>query len=144
MLGGAFSWSNDRLGLNASMLYKYATEGSRDTDLGDVLAYNAAVAYGLSGGEDHHHDHGRHAAHNHSSLSLLLELNGEWRDKEEISGGRNPNSGGNVLYLSPGLRYGFAEILTPSLSIGVPIVTDLNGTQAEPDWRLIAGLSAAF
>lgn len=132
------------MGLNASLLYKYATEGSRDTDLGDVLAYNAAFSYRLTGeGHERVHEEGR-GTHDHSSLSLLLELNGEWRDKEEIAGRKNPNSGGNVLYLSPGVRYGFAGNWTASLSVGLPIVADLNGIQAEPDWRMIGGLSAAF
>jgi hypothetical protein len=30
------------------------------------------------------------------------------------------------------------------VSLGVPIVNDLNGLQAEPDWRVLTGLAVSF
>ncbi len=142
LFGGVVSQSSGRLYLSASVLYKIATEGSQQTDLGDVLAYNAALSYSLTDPQDHAgHDH---AGHDHSNLSLMLELNGEWRDQEEIAGVKNANSGGNTLYLSPGVSYSFGGMWTAALSVGVPVVTNLNGLQADPDWRAIAGISAGF
>ena len=38
------------------------------------------------------------------SLDLVLELNGEWHGHEVEGGVKDANSGGNVIYLSPGLR----------------------------------------
>jgi hypothetical protein len=36
------------------------------------------------------------------ALDLVLELNGEWHDHQRIAGVNDPNSGGNVVFLSPG------------------------------------------
>jgi hypothetical protein len=41
------------------------------------------------------------------TLDLVLELNGEWHDKQRIAGIPDPNSGGTTVYLSPGVRVGF-------------------------------------
>ncbi len=56
---------------------------------------------------------------------------------------RDPNSGGNVVYLSPGLRLSH-ERWPGFVSLGVPIINDLNGLQAEPDWRLLTGVAVNF
>ena len=47
-----------------------------------------------------------HANHDHSdmmktpyTLDLVLELNGEWHDKQKIAGISDPNSGGTTVYL---------------------------------------------
>ena len=53
------------------------------------------------------------------------------------------NSGGNVVYLSPGLRLSY-ERWSGFASLGVPIVNDLNGVQAEPDWRVLTGVAINF
>jgi hypothetical protein len=73
----------------------------------------------------------------------VLELNGEWHDKQEIAGVKDPNSGGNVVYLSPGVRLS-QDKWSGFVSIGVPVINDMNGVQAEPDWRLFSGVAVAF
>jgi hypothetical protein len=56
---------------------------------------------------------------------------------------RTPNSGGNVVFLSPGLRLSH-ERWSGFVSVGVPVVNDLNGVQAEPDWRVLTDVSVNF
>jgi hypothetical protein len=73
----------------------------------------------------------------------VLELNGEWQAKENFAGITDPNSGGNVVYLSPGLRLS-SNRLSGFVSFGVPIVNDLNGIQSEPTYRVVSGLVLAF
>ncbi len=144
LFGGAFTRDWERFGIDASLLYQLTTEGNQDTDLGDVFSYNAGLSYRLGGGDIHHHDDGEQ--HNHSWLSgvdMILELNGEWRDKEDTGGINDPNSGGNLLFLSPGVRAS-GNSWSASFSFGIPISSDLNGVQVEPDWRIIGGLSAVF
>lgn len=62
--GIAHSRKWNAISLHASLLYTVATEGVQDTDLGDSLHYNLAIAHRLGGGE-HHHAHS-HAGHPHS------------------------------------------------------------------------------
>jgi hypothetical protein len=148
LAGAAVSWQRGAMALDASLLYKLTTRGSQDTELGDVLAYNAAFSYRLGNGaesEVHHHESGHRHVHGPSGAwDLVLELNGEWSDEENEGGRDNPDSGGNLLYVSPGVRYAAGSALSAHLSVGIPVVTDLNGHQVEPDWRLVAGLSVGF
>jgi hypothetical protein len=76
-------------------------------------------------------------------LDLVLELNGEWHDNQKEGDEVDQNSGGHVLYLSPGIRVS-NDGLSAYAAIGVPVMTDTNGLQDEPDLRLIAGISASF
>ena len=145
---GSGSWdglagiaASGRLGvfaLDASALFTLTREGSRDTRLGNRLNYNAAMSYRLDEGE---HTHGAGAAeHGHYAWDLVLELNGEWQDKVEVAGVELPNTGGSVLYLSPGVRVS-ARGWSAFASLGVPVVRDLNGVQHEPDYRWLAGVA---
>jgi Putative MetA-pathway of phenol degradation len=150
-------WSFD-----ANVLYVLATEGTQNTDLGDRVLYNAAVAYRLTGGAPglgpmqlgalpdpmwhggpgtHHHAHQEAAAG--PALDLVLELNGEWHAKEVQSGIKDPNSGGNTLYLAPGVRFS-KDNWSSYVSVGIPIINDLNGIQAEPEVRVVTGVAITF
>jgi hypothetical protein len=156
------AWSFD-----TNVLYAFATEGTQETDLGDRFQYNAALSYRLVGGvashsgrshpgglpepmhhggpkpHSHKHAHEEPAAAQGPALDLVLEVNGEWHARQEIGGVEDPNSGGNVVFLSPGLRLSH-ERWSGFVSVGVPVVNDLNGVQAEPDWRVLTGVWVNF
>ena len=157
MLGLALSQAQGRWSVDGNVLYTIATEGTQHTDLGDRFHYNGAVTYRLLGGDAEtshktamNHSHHGHSHHHQHALSpeglvidAVLELNGEWQAKQNISGETDPNSGGNVVYLSPGIRIasnrwsGFA-------TVGIPIINDLNGLQSEPTYRLFGGVLVGF
>ena len=89
-----------------------------------------------------------HANHDHSdmmktpyTLDLVLELNGEWHDKQRIAGIPDPNSGGTTVYLSPGVRVGF-DRFSGFVSVGVPVLNQHNGVQSKPDFRVLTGIGA--
>lgn len=155
------AWSFD-----ANVLYVLATEGTQDTNLGDRFQYNVALSYRLTGalsrpagrmhaGLPEPMYHGGPKAHSHThadkeatspqgpALDLVLELNGEWHDQQRIAGVTDANSGGTVVFLSPGLRLSYEE-WSGFVSFGVPIYGELNGLQAEPDWRVLTGMSVNF
>ena len=154
------SWSFD-----ANVLYVLATQGAQETDLGDRFQYNAAVSYRLAGGllgpsgrmyagalpepmyhggpKRHRHTHEEVTSPQGPALDLVLEINGEWHARQEIAGVKDPNSGGNVVFLSPGLRLSY-ERWSGFVFVGVPIINDLNGLQAEPDWRVLTGVAINF
>jgi hypothetical protein len=105
------------------------------------------------GSHSHKHDHNHKHNHTHDHapakaapgwiVDLALELNGEWHDKQVIAGIVDPNSGGNTVYLAPGLRVGYGDV-SGFASIGVPIVNHMNGLQSKPDYRVVAGVAATF
>src|SRR3954447_13799997 len=163
MLGAAFTQRFGAWSFDTNVLAVLVGTGTQDTKLGDRFLYNAAVSYRLVGytAPEQHAGvpssalaHGpvphRHAhplekvpAAPQWTVDAILELNGEWHDFESISGVRDPNSGGHVLLLSPGLRIargafsGFA-------TFGIPIVNDMNGIQSKTSYRFFTGVAYAF
>jgi hypothetical protein len=160
LFGASYTYSFAPFSFDTNVLYSAVTEGAQNTDLGDIADYNFSLAYRLGGrhedgdehDHDHHHDHGHDHEHDDDgrewtsrlAWDAIVEINGEWREKLEISGDVNRNSGGNVVYLSPGIRVVIADRVNLALSVGIPIVTDLNGSQVEPNYRLISGVGVNF
>jgi hypothetical protein len=171
MFGFAFTKRVARWSFDANWLYTVATEGTQDTDLGDRFRYNFAVSYRVLGygnpddplnalahdapaarraGHGHTHSHiGKGPVHTHApaapvfGLDLILELNGEYDRKQVIADVVDPNSGGHVLFLSPGIRATYGQF-SAFASVGIPIVNEVNGLQSEPDYRVIGGVAASF
>ncbi len=139
--------------LDANVLYLLVNEGSQSTDLGDSFTYNVALSYRVFGSRPEEHDHAAEdadRAHEHPSdqgqmaLDLILELNGEWRQKVETNGVSDPHSGGNLVFLSPGVRLVAPQGWSAFVSVGVPVIENLNGIQTDTDFRVVAGLGVAF
>jgi hypothetical protein len=49
----------------------------------------------------------------------------------------DPNSGGNTVYISPGIRFSGGKGWNTALSVGAPVATDFNGYQTPPDYRIV-------
>jgi hypothetical protein len=156
-----------RTSAHANVLHTWVGTGEQRTNLGNRFQYNLALAYRVFGTESepaaaasrmhagvlprpmyhgagskpHHHE--EPARFEKLTLDLVLELNGEWHDRETAAGIREDNSGGNVVYLSPGARLSFNN-LSGFVSFGVPIINNLNGLQAEPDYRITSGIAVGF
>jgi Putative MetA-pathway of phenol degradation len=173
LLGLAFTQRFGAWSFDSNVLYAFATEGAQETNLGDRFQYNAAVSYRLigsalapaltiapvhlrtrpQGGAGHKHDHSHSHSHSHDQpaappppqwiVDLALELNGEWHDKQVVAGVVDPNSGGNTVYLAPGLRVGYGSV-SGFASVGVPVVNHMNGLQSKPDYRVVTGVAATF
>lgn len=141
LIGASFTYLFAPFSLDSSLLYSITGSGSQNTDIGDILNYNAAISYRLGGGDA---PPVFYATRKQSAWDVVLELNGEWRDEEETGGITNPDTGGSVVYLSPGLRFNSASRWSLSMSIGIPVLIDNNGTQSDPDYRLITGINTVF
>ncbi len=134
---GPITWST-------SAVYNFVNEGSQHTDLGDIISYNTALAYRLDGDLFASSLIGSSLGlFDNVNVDLILELNGEFRDKEQTNGSDDDNSGGNLLFIAPGLRMSGGG-LSAAVSGGFPISTDLNGDQVEPDFRVTGVISFVF
>jgi len=114
--------------LAASVLYTLAGDGSQDSNLGDVLRVSAGWGWSAE------------APLNEPVWRWMVELNGQWHDKMEMSGVSDPNSGGMQLFLSPGVRVSWSEHLNWFVSLGLPLAQDLDGVQSETDFRASTGI----
>ncbi len=141
--GLAFSTSISTLAVDGSALYTVATGGEDDVNLGDILNYGLSIAYRLGGEKEHIHPDRSLHYHEESPivLDLILEANAEWREKEEHDGIKELNSGGSLVYLSPGIRISGSGSWSGFVSVGLPITENLYGVQHETDLRLLAGVS---
>ncbi len=166
IFGAAISRPFGALTLSANANYGLAGNGSQDTTLGDRFNYGINASYRLwtaSGGFDHamhlggkfdgmmHHggaDHADEAEHSHAkshgtALDVSLGLNGQWWGEQDVAGERDGNTGGNVLFVTPGVRLTMDQ-WAGFVSVGVPVSVELNGYQSEPDWQLSTGISMQF
>ncbi len=133
LVGAATAKKAGKVGFHTNILYNITTEGSQSTEIGDALSYNLALSYLLNSDE-----------RDGLKWDLLLEFNGETRRKNTISGDSEINSGGTIVYLSPGIKVSYKKALGGFLSIGLPIIEDQNGTQTDIDIRIVAGISLAL
>lgn len=131
MIGVALTRRFGDLSLDANLLYTLVTEGTQDTDLGDRFAYNLAASYRII----------REPAF---QVDLIAEFNGMSIAKEKVRGRKDPDSGGTVIFFSPGLRISSSTGISLYGSFGVPIAQDWNGIQNEIDYRTVFGISFSF
>lgn len=130
--GLALSKSFGTSTLAASAFYTLAGDGSQDSNLGDVL--RLSLGWGWSGSQ----------ATGAPLLRWMVELNGQWHDRMTLAGVTDPNSGGVQLFVAPGLRAGWSSGVSCFLSVGVPLVQNLDGTQSETNYRASTGVGFAF
>ena len=143
----SFNHSWGTTGISANILYTFETEGAQNSDQGEVLNYNIALSRRIfPAPEHHHHDHDEdeHTDSLFEYVDLILELNGDLRDKLSAGGIKNFNHGGHLLYLSPGIKLGLGHHWTLYTSAGIPVFNGLYGIQSEPDYRIISGLGYVF
>ena len=158
LLGAAFTQQFGAWSFDTNVLYVGVSTGAQQTNMGDRFSYNAAVSYRLMGAANDPRNAFAHAGHSHNpsvlkapvtvprpsfALDAIFEINGEWHDKQTVAGVVDQNSGGNVIYLGPGLRATYDRFSAYTL-IGLPIVNHMNGLQSKSDYKVLTGMSFAF
>lgn len=78
------------------------------------------------------------------NVMLVLELNGESRDFAQADGIPLSDSGGNLLFFSPGVEYIATNRIVLEFSTPIPIRRDMNGIQPKPSSSFIAGVRWLF
>lgn len=136
---GAFS-------LHAGVLYTRTTEGSRDTTLGARLFYGVAGVYRIAGPteEECASCEDPVAARAAFSFDVMVEVVGEHEEKQEVDGERDDNTGGDILFIAPGVRFNLGGHWSIFASVSLPVAQDVNGEEHEVDFRAAVGVGVGF
>jgi hypothetical protein len=94
----------------------YQANGANDRDFtyGNVFRFNAAAQKALF-----------------NPVDVIAEINGRTADYDGAGGETDPNSGGTVVYFSPGLRLRLGGALSLRGQVQIPVVEELHGEQNE-------------
>ena len=129
IVGVAGFHNMDRLSFYADVQGKVNTEGAQDLRAGNSVFYDLSADYVLLP---------------QRNMFVILELNGVSTSRAEQAGRTVRASGGQLLFLSPGLQYLPRPNVILEGSVQVPIYRDLNGRQLAPDWSAVVGLRYLF
>lgn len=119
----------DRLSFYADVQGKLNSEGAQDFKAGNTVFYDLSADYVLLP---------------ERNLFVVLELNGISTSRAEQAGRGVRDSGGQLLFIAPGLEYLPWPNLILETSVQVPIYRDLNGRQLAPDWSVVVGVRYLF
>lgn len=135
-LGLVTSFQTHRLEIDADVHYKINTIGA-STDHGDNLFYNLAYQHRVFPWR-------LPEAGIPNQLNLVLEMNGQWTQKDKTVGGTvNANSGGNTIFLSPGIQYVMKRVILET-SFQYPIFQEPNGSQLKTTFAVNGGARIQF
>jgi len=138
LLGLSYSHSLERLSFSANLLGTITTEGKFGTtkhEFGNALNYDASGKYRIAP---------EAFSPMKPQLFAALGINGEARQREKEDGVAVPDSGGNAVYLSPGLQLVLAPHWIAEVSYQHAIYHKLNGTQLGETYKAITGVTYLF
>ncbi len=135
VLGGVYTLQTGRHEFDADLLYNVNTE-ARDLDLGEELQYD--LAYELRLFPWQWPERGTP-----SQLYAVIEANGRSIERARSNGMELDDTGGTVVFLSPGIQWVTQRIIYET-SLQVPVIQNLNGSQVETDFVATAGVRIQF
>jgi hypothetical protein len=77
---------------------------------------------------------------NESMVFGLVEMTGQYTEKDRLFGIANPNSGGNVISLTPSFWLSTKKLIIQA-GVGFPVVQNLYGTQPKTDYFIITNVT---
>jgi len=133
VLGTSLLWSLDRTTIATNILGSFPGTGARGHRFGNYINADLTGRYRILASED-----------NFSTLAVTLGLCGELRSHETQDGTLVDDSGGSVLYLSPGIQWIASERISFEASYHLPIYHYLGGTQLGESYRMMGGIQYLF
>lgn len=125
IMGLALSKRLGKINLDTNVLYILSTEGKQDTITGDQVFFNMGLSRKLDA-----------ISTKNFKWTAVLETNGQWQEKVESLGIKDPNHGGLVIYLSPGIKLNYRDRVFTNIYASFPTIQDLNGIQSDINLQL--------
>ena len=112
-------------------------------DADAILRVNGPGANNFRGGNSWQADVAVSYNH-HARITPVIELNGIFFKKDNENNEPKKNSGGDVIYLSPGINVQLAHSVTAYGNYSYPIYQNLGGISNNEDYRFSLGISYAL
>ncbi len=126
--GVAFSGHlTETVAIDADVLYRFGTQGAKQFRSGNSWQFDVAASF----------------AH-HSSVVPVIELNGIFFDQDIENDEVKKNSGGDVIYLSPGISFKINEKQGVYTNVSYPVYQELSGISNDEKYRWSVGWSTAL
>lgn len=133
MAGVAYTLQlSEALALDASAQYTFRGEKS-GYRIGNRFDAGAALGWRVLG----------HAA-NYPQVHVLAEVSYRHIDASKKDGHREPGTGGQALFLSPGARVSFSPEISWTVGAQLPVMQNLNEVQVETCSRISTSLNITF
>jgi hypothetical protein len=130
LLGFSIDHASGRASISGNILASFANDGEvgdASHRFGDSVNYDVTGKYRLTP-----HTIGQSA----NALFVSLGVHGEWRDYEHLEGARLPDTGGNTVYVAPGVQYAIGGKWIIEGTYQRAVYHDLNDTQLGEDYRV--------
>ncbi len=115
------------IALDADLIYRFATEGAKEFRSGN--SWQADIAFSFK-----HHD----------KIVPVIELNGIFFDQDIENDEVKKNSGGDVIYVSPGINFKINEKQGFYANFSYPIMQELGGISNDEKFRWSFGWATAL
>ncbi len=126
--GLAFSGHlSDKMAIDADAIYRVNGQGAKSFRSGNSLQLDAAVSY-----------------NHHARVVPVLELNAIFFKKDIENDDTKKNSGGDVVYISPGINWKLTKKIGVYGNFSYPIYQELGGISNDENYRWSLGASYAF
>lgn len=116
-----------QIALDANIIYRFGTQGAKQFRAGNSWQFDVATSF----------------AH-HGSVVPVIELNGIFFDQDIENDEIKENSGGDVVYLSPGINFKINKKQGVYANVSYPIYQELTGISNDEKYRWSLGWSTAL
>jgi hypothetical protein len=139
MAGILFSKHWDKMTLIGNGIYKYTTAGFQGNYYGSIAIQNLALSYKIKAGGRLSAIEGEEMEKPNFGWTVFGGYYGEWLDKLKEDGVVDENSGYYLGFANLGTNLSFKKWSFP-LTLSLPILNDMNGTQNNAGYRLRLGI----
>lgn len=132
-VGIVSGWIKPRYGIYTDLAYTF--NGSfRPINWGNQFDYNLALGFRVFPAVYTHYPM--------TQLNAYLEANGSYQWKDKKNGQNIDNTGGNLIFISPGIQLILSRRLLVESTVQIPVSQELNGVQLGTDYIAKLGFRA--
>jgi hypothetical protein len=128
LLGLAASKEFSRWLISSGLFYTFKNQGARDYEFGDILEFGVSAFYALR------------PIGQFPNYRLGAEIRQQFIAKDKDRGAKVVDSGGEVLFFSPGFQADINEHFVAFVRAPVPVAQNRGGEHSELDYSVIAGV----